>query len=632
MSLGLQRKLARAVTVLSIAGGTALLGGCRVPEGGDGAVSEKAVGKTAARNVKCPVAVVGGGQIPDRIWEWMLRAAVKHAKVEPGSTKEPMRVLLLTADNPDEKYKKKGYLNEDQNLNKKIESILKENDLEGRYSEVKSGHVYLYSRDAILNSSINRLLREAAVVFIKGGDQKLYRDLWGGSDSDSVENQIKQACLGRGAVVGGTSAGAHVLGKWGAYPASGSVSAGVVLKDAFPVGEIDQDHPKGDLWVNLDDHFLGLIPSAIVSTHFTSRCRIGRIIPFMARILNPWNRDPLGFGDPDLDLLGIGLDEGTSLVIEPGSSVEIAGKVLGEDLSSGSAKSTQPATIIGAETVTFLHRIESDLTDEDSYSFRRSEIRVQSMAPPIMTSVRTDILTEGHVVDLGRNPWAERQSSFVLRRPHGVVEWPNIWRPSRSNKDGFEIRGNSSSDARYGQLFTTKVMDLDAIKLGKLGVGEASRNGPMLSDFFLETMIDGTPDDDEKYHRKDVENRCGGPLWGMHNRGHRENVNRVLLLDSNGIVDVSQEAISPRNGKSSVILVDASMATTSSQSRYSFAQNTDGKLVGSPEGGTPSQFSGVEGAVTHVFAHPCRYVFDTGQVDCSGKTSCGGEVSAAGGK
>lgn len=131
-------------------------------------------------------------------------------------------------------------------------------------------------------------LRQAEGVFITGGDQaRLMGKLW----STPAMAALHQAVRERGICLAGTSAGAAAMSR--AMIAQGPA---VIV----PQKEV----------VSLD---LGLnfLPQAMVDQHFSQRRRLSRLLSALA--LRP-------------DLLGIGIDEDTGLLIEIGRSVEVIGR------------------------------------------------------------------------------------------------------------------------------------------------------------------------------------------------------------------------------------------------------------------------------------------------------------------
>jgi len=181
----------------------------------------------------------------------------------------------------------------------------------------------------------------AGALFIKGGDQAKYLAAWAGTAAERAMTDLYRA----GGVVAGTSAGAHILGSVVYDARKGSVYPEEAIRDAH------------DRHITFRDDFVGLVPGALVDTHFTARGRIVRLLSMMARL-----------GSGGRDVLGVGLDENTAMLIGP----DMKGVVAGE----------------GA--VTIVRRTDA------------SRARSSKRRPPVLTDLAYDQLTEGFVFDFGR--------------------------------------------------------------------------------------------------------------------------------------------------------------------------------------------------------------------------------------
>jgi len=142
---------------------------------------------------------------------------------------------------------------------------------------------------------------QADGIFMTGGDQKKLLATIGGT---AIDTAMHQAYRRRGAVIGGTSAGASAM--------SGHMLAESV-RDNLPI--------KGGVYLGAG---LGFLQRVIVDQHFSERQRLGRLLAVVAQ--NPY-------------LFGIGIDENTALVVEHGVSFEVIGEgavtvVDGRDMSS----------------------------------------------------------------------------------------------------------------------------------------------------------------------------------------------------------------------------------------------------------------------------------------------------------
>jgi len=138
-------------------------------------------------------------------------------------------------------------------------------------------------------------LAGAEAVWLAGGDQWNYVGLW----PDTV-HALLAALTARGGVVGGTSAGAVVMGEAAFDARYGTVTSDEALADPF-VREVSLSYPS----------FAQPELSRIyVDSHFMDRSREGRLLVFLARFLEDRGYD---------SVRGIGLDEGVALVIEGGA-------------------------------------------------------------------------------------------------------------------------------------------------------------------------------------------------------------------------------------------------------------------------------------------------------------------------
>ena len=159
-------------------------------------------------------------------------------------------------------------------------------------------------------------LDEVSAIFMTGGNQlKLGSFITGTPFGDAIRDAHR-----RGAVVGGTSAGASILAEH---------------MIAFGAGGSTPKQRMSQLSVGL-----GLLPGVIIDQHFEQRNRYGRLLSLVAQ--SP-------------SLLGIGVDEDTAAVIDNGSRLEVIGRgavtvVDGQDVVSNAfaAKRTSPLLISGA--------------------------------------------------------------------------------------------------------------------------------------------------------------------------------------------------------------------------------------------------------------------------------------------
>lgn len=142
-------------------------------------------------------------------------------------------------------------------------------------------------REAADSSAVTDLILEADGVFISGGDQQRLMNLvW----ETQTFQALHIAFHLRGCCIGGTSAGAAVMSR-----------------NMLASGEATR-LPQKDL-VSLDLG-LGFVSRAIIDQHFSERQRLGRLLSVLAQ----WPQ-----------MLGVGIDEDTALVIERNTALEVIG-------------------------------------------------------------------------------------------------------------------------------------------------------------------------------------------------------------------------------------------------------------------------------------------------------------------
>jgi|FLOH01.1.fsa_nt_gi cyanophycinase len=132
-------------------------------------------------------------------------------------------------------------------------------------------------------------------IFFSGGDQRRLADAMNDTESLKMIKQLYQ----EGALIAGTSAGAAIMSK--------------VMITGTELANPDSTHPFGDL---LADNIevrqgFGLIETAIIDQHHIRRKRFNRLVSTVLE--HP-------------DLLGIGIDESTALIVHGNGMAEISGE------------------------------------------------------------------------------------------------------------------------------------------------------------------------------------------------------------------------------------------------------------------------------------------------------------------
>jgi cyanophycinase-like exopeptidase len=120
---------------------------------------------------------------------------------------------------------------------------------------------------------VETAVRNAELLFIDGGDQTEYYDLWKGT---RLQNAVRYLLETKKIPLGGTSAGMAVLSGLAYIPLKQGVTSAEALGDPF---HANMDSIKNDF---LTTPFL---VNTISDTHWSERDRCGRTIAFQARII-----------------------------------------------------------------------------------------------------------------------------------------------------------------------------------------------------------------------------------------------------------------------------------------------------------------------------------------------------------
>jgi cyanophycinase len=156
------------------------------------------------------------------------------------------------------------------------------------------------SREAASDPFVIARIQGAEALFIAGGDQSDYVKFWKGTP---VQTAI-EALASKNIPIGGTSAGLSVMSKFVFSALNGTITSAAALANPY------------DKAVTLERDFLTLpdMGGLIVDPHMDARDRMGRLITFMARIVNDgWTGS----------VHGLGVDVETALLVEGGNATRV---------------------------------------------------------------------------------------------------------------------------------------------------------------------------------------------------------------------------------------------------------------------------------------------------------------------
>ncbi|AOY83698.2 Type 1 glutamine amidotransferase-like domain-containing protein [Moorena producens JHB] len=161
----------------------------------------------------------------------------------------------------------------------------------------------LDSRDDANRPDVVATVENAEVLFFTGGNQCDYVENFQDTDLHDAIAYV----LDQGGAIGGTSAGAMIQGNFVYDSCQGSVTFDEALND-----------PYND-YISFTNHLFQWrdLESVIVDTHFSERERMGRLMVFIARQLQDTDAE---------EVLGIGVDEATSVVVNYNGYAEVIGE------------------------------------------------------------------------------------------------------------------------------------------------------------------------------------------------------------------------------------------------------------------------------------------------------------------
>jgi cyanophycinase len=145
-------------------------------------------------------------------------------------------------------------------------------------------------------------LRDAHAIFFSGGDQSNYVKFW---SATPVQSEINRAAA-RGVPIGGISAGLAIQGQFVFSAMQDTVTSPEALANPY------------DFKVTLERDFLDFpnMKGIVTDSHFSRRERMGRLVTFLARIVQD------GWAS---EVHGIGIDETTAVLVETGRA-SVVGK------------------------------------------------------------------------------------------------------------------------------------------------------------------------------------------------------------------------------------------------------------------------------------------------------------------
>lgn len=136
--------------------------------------------------------------------------------------------------------------------------------------------IVCHNQNASNDAYVKQKIQQAEAIWFAGGDQWTYVSYWRNTPVDSL---INLAILQRNIVIGGTSAGMAIQGKYYYTAQNGTVTSVTALGNPF-VNTVTVDSTK----------FIknNILSNLITDTHFDNPDRRGRLVTFLARIFTDY--------------------------------------------------------------------------------------------------------------------------------------------------------------------------------------------------------------------------------------------------------------------------------------------------------------------------------------------------------
>jgi cyanophycinase len=181
-----------------------------------------------------------------------------------------------------------------QHVNKEIQAVCPLNSV---------GTIVFTDREDSDDPKIGEIIAHAESIFIAGGDQSNYVRFW---QDTPIQDAINRH-IAAGKPIGGSSAGLAILGEFSFASIIDTIHSPEALADPY----------GNKVTLSRDFLHIPLLAGTITDTHFAKRDRMGRLVVFLARILQDgWARE----------VRAIAVQENAAVLLEPDGSAKVVGE------------------------------------------------------------------------------------------------------------------------------------------------------------------------------------------------------------------------------------------------------------------------------------------------------------------
>ncbi len=181
-----------------------------------------------------------------------------------------------------------------QEVNKDIQAVCPLNSV---------GTIVFTDREDSDDPKVVEIISQAETIFIAGGDQSNYVRFWQETPVQDVLNRH----IAAGKPLGGSSAGLAILGEFSFASIIDTIHSPDALADPY----------GNKVTLSRDFLHIPLLGGTITDTHFAKRDRMGRLVVFLARILQDgWAKE----------VRAIAVEENVAVLLEPDGNAKVVGE------------------------------------------------------------------------------------------------------------------------------------------------------------------------------------------------------------------------------------------------------------------------------------------------------------------
>lgn len=308
-----------------------------------------------------PLVLMGGGPDVDDAYRWMIdRAGITPAS---GGRFVVIRTTGTDAYDPYLYYSDKK---------KSTTTPAVDGYVGGAFLGLSAAETLVLSNRAAADDDfVNTVVGTANAVWIAGGDQSSYVNLWQGTKLNATLKNL----LARNIPLGGTSAGANVMGQFVFSALNGSVTSAQALGDPYnSLMTFDPTPFNGSGFFSASD--VPALQNTFVDPHFDARDRMGRLVAFVSRSVALAGSAGCSGGILNVPAArGIGVDVETALAVE---ADPVSGHFMGRRMTNASTTTTSavhfltpllaPQTCLAGTPLT-VHTVEDQVLADSTSVF-----------------------------------------------------------------------------------------------------------------------------------------------------------------------------------------------------------------------------------------------------------------------